>query len=143
MEKTFNQNIKIGAGAIIVKDGKLLMTKRKGALGQGSYGTVGGHVEYGEHPTETIKREAKEELGIEIGNIKFLDCASSLKYGKHYIDISFTADIISGKPKVMEPHRLESVQWYRLDNLPEPIFEYVKFCLKAYKEKVSYFEDNE
>ncbi len=138
-----DQNTKIGAGAIIIKDGKLLMTKRKGALGQGSYGTVGGHVEYGEHPTETVKREAMEELGIEIGNIRFLDCVSSMKYGKHYIDISFLADIISGEPKIMEPDKIESLDWYPLDNLPEPIFEFVKLCLQAYKEKTNYFEVDE
>ncbi|MBI4054241.1 MAG: NUDIX domain-containing protein [Candidatus Doudnabacteria bacterium] len=135
-----NDTIKVGAGVLIIKDGKVLMTKRRGALGHGEFGTVGGHVEYGEHPIDTVKREAREELGIEIGNIKFLDCASVIKYGKHYIDLSFTADIISGEPKVLEPERIEGVGFYPLDDLPEPIFEYAKLTLEAYKSRKNYFE---
>jgi 8-oxo-dGTP diphosphatase len=140
MKDNSDEKIKIGAGLLIIRDGKILMTKRKSALGNGEYGTVGGHVEFGEHPTEAAIREAKEELGIEIGNLNFLDCASIIKYGKHYIDISFTAEIISGKPKVMEPDKFESVDWYSLDNLPGPIFEPIKAVIGAYKTKQTYFE---
>ena len=140
MKDNSDEKIKIGAGLLIIQDGKILMTRRRSSLGNGEYGTVGGHVELNEHPTEAAIREAKEELDIEIGNLHFLDCASIIKYGKHYIDISFTAEIISGKPKIMEPDKLESVDWYSLDNLPGPIFEPIKAVIDAYKTKMNYFE---
>ncbi|TAN33045.1 NUDIX hydrolase [Patescibacteria group bacterium] len=66
--------IKVGAGAVIIKDGKTLLAKRKGAHADGCYGSIGGHVEFGESPMETVKREATEELGVEIGNLKFVSC---------------------------------------------------------------------
>lgn len=136
-------NIKVGAGLLIIKDGKILMTKRKSELGNGEYGTVGGHVDFGEHPAAAAAREAKEELGIEVGNTEFLDCASVIKYGKHYIDISFTAEIISGIPEILEPEKIESVGWYSLDALPSPIFEPVKKIIEAYRTKRNYFEMGE
>jgi 8-oxo-dGTP diphosphatase len=137
------ENIKVGAGLIIIKDGRILMTKRKAELGNGEYGTVGGHVEFGEHPAAAAIREAKEELGIDVDNVEFLDCASIIKYGKHYIDISFTAKIISGNPKILEAEKIESVGWYPLDNLPEPIFEPVRKSIEAYRNKSNYFEMQE
>ncbi len=27
-------------------------------------------------------------------------------YGKHYIDVSFVAEILSGEPTIMEPHKI-------------------------------------
>lgn len=133
-------SIKIGAGAIIVKDGKTLMTKRKLKLGQGTYGTVGGHVEYGETPLEAAKREAMEELGIELGNFKFLCCTNLFLNGQHYIDISFTADIVGGEPAIRESDSIELVGWYDLDNLPQPMFGPVATAYEAYKTGQSYFE---
>ena len=115
-----NKHPKVGAGAVIIEDGKILLAKRKGAHAQGFWGTVGGHVEFGESPVETTKREAKEELGIEIGNLKFASCLNLIKYGKHYVDISFTAEIISGVPKIMEPEKIEEIGWFDLENLPSP-----------------------
>ena len=137
------EQIKIGTGLIIVREGKMLITKRKGNMGAGSFGTLGGHVEFGEHPSDALRREAKEELDIEIGNLEFISCSSVMKYGKQYIDVSFTADIISGEPKIMEPDKIESADWYPVDSLPEPLFEYFKPVLEAWKTKQAYREIND
>lgn len=138
-----DQTIKVGVGAIIIKDNKILLTKRKVSLGSGSYGTVGGHLEYGETPIEGIKRETLEEPGVTLKNIQFLVCSNIIKYGKHYINITFTAEIDSGEPAIMEPETLESVGWYDLDSLPSPLFEPVAISLKALKTKQNYFEIDE
>lgn len=139
---TENQ-IGVGAGVVIIKDGKTLLAKRKGSHAAGCYGSIGGHVEFGESPIETVKREAMEELGVEIGNIQFVSCANMIKYGKHYVDISFTAEIISGEPRICELDRVESIGWFDLDNLPEPLFEPVKIVLEAVKTGKIFYEVKE
>lgn len=139
MEKT----IKVGAGAVIIKDGKTLLARRRGSHAAGYYGSVGGHVEFGESPIETAKREAREELGIEIGNLRFASCTNMIKYGKHYLDISFVAEIVSGEPRICEPDRIESIAWYPLDKLPEPLFEPVRITLEAVKTGKIFFEVND
>jgi len=133
-------HIKVGAGVVIIQDGKTLLAKRMGSHAEGYYGSLGGHVEFGETPVEAVKREALEELGIEIGNVKFATCTNMMKYGKHYVDISFTAEILNGEPTICEPDKIAHVGWYDLDNLPEPLFEPVRIVLDAIKNKQTYFE---
>jgi len=65
------------------------------------------------------------------------------KYEKHYIDISFTAEIVSGEPMICEPERIESIGWYDLDHLPEPLFEPVKLVLEALKTGQVFYEVEE
>jgi len=135
--------IQVGAGAVIIKDNQTLLAKRSGAHGEHSYGSFGGHVELGETPIQATIREAREKLGIEIGNLQFVSCTSFIKYGQHYIDISFVADLISGTPTIKEIDRVTSVDWYPLDNLPSPLFEPVRIALEAYKTGKRYFEIRE
>ncbi len=138
-----SDSIKVGAGVVIIKDGMTLLAKRQGSHAEGCYGSLGGHVQFGESPVEAVKREALEELGIEIGNVVFVSCTNMRKYGKHYIDVSFVAEITSGEPIIMEPHKIESIGWFPLDNLPSPLFEPVRIALEAVRTGNRYFEVSE
>lgn len=138
-----NPSPKVGAGVVIIKDGMTLLAKRAGAHGAGMWGSMGGHVEFGETPIEAVKREAMEELGIEIGNIVFATCMNMLKEGKHYLDVSFTAELISGEPIIREPDRIEAIGWYPLDQLPEPLFEPVRVVIESLKNGKRYIEVKE
>jgi 8-oxo-dGTP diphosphatase len=134
------QRPKVGAGVVIIRNGKTLLAKRKGSRASGTWGSTGGHVEYGESPTQAVIREAQEELGIEIGGFVFVSCTNMLKHGKHYIDISFTGEIISGEPYIREPDKIEEIGWFALDALPSPLFEPVRIVLEAMKSGEHYFE---
>lgn len=134
---------KIGVGALIIRDNLGMFTKRKGSHGEGLWGTVGGHLEYGETPEQTIEREALEELGIKITNLKHLCTASFTIEGKHYIDISFTAEIAAGEPTPLEPDKIEVVEWFDLDHPPKNLFPPVLFCLEARRTGVNYFVNHE
>lgn len=135
-----SQGPKVGAGVVVMKDGMTLLAKRKGSHGEGMWGSMGGHVEFGESPIETVKREAKEELGIEIGNVKFVTCTNLIRDGKHYLDVSFVAELVSGEPTIQEPDRIEEIGWYALTDLPEPLFDPVRIVLEAMKSGETYFE---
>lgn len=136
-----NKIIKVGIGIFVLKNGKLLLSKRKGSHGAGEYASPGGHLEFGESIIECAKRECREETGIEIKNVRFLRLANLKKYaGKHYIDIGLAADWKSGSPKVLEPEKAEGWDWYDLDKLPEPLFETVKTFLKALKTGKNFFD---
>ena len=129
---------KISVGALIFKNNKLLMMKRKSDLGKGCWSTGGGHIEFGETPEQALEREIREEYGIEINNIKFLCVCNILKYGKHYVDIGFTADISKGEPKIIEPDNFEGLGWFDLENLPTPLFAAVEMYIKSYKTGEAY-----
>lgn len=129
-----NQITKVGIGVFILKDGKVLLGKRQGSHGAGEYAGPGGHLEYMESFEDCAKRETLEETGIEITNVRFL-CLSNLKQyaPKHYVDVGLLADWKSGEVRVMEPDKVESWDWYDLDNLPGELFAAEPHYLAAIK----------
>ncbi len=135
MEQNYkNKYPKVGVGVMVMKNGKVLLGKRKGSHGEGEYGWPGGHIEYMESFAECATREVKEETGIEIDNIHFLRLLNLKDYApKHYIDVGLLADWKSGEPQTMEPDRCEGWIWYDLNNLPSPLFGVVATYIEAYK----------
>ncbi|MES2087621.1 MAG: NUDIX domain-containing protein [Patescibacteria group bacterium] len=134
--KDFDKNLRpsVGCGVMIFKDGKVLLGKRKSAHGKGQFCFPGGHLEYMESIVDCVRRETKEEAGIEIKNIRFLRVYNEKEYApKHYINISFVADWKSGVPKVCEPDSFESWGWYDMDKLPSPLYAMVPNVIDSYK----------
>ena len=128
------QRPKVGIGVMIIKDGKILLGKRKGAHGAGEYAFAGGHLEYMESFAQCAQREVKEECGIEIENIRFQLVANAKGYApKHYVHIGLIADWKSGEPQVLEPEKCEGWDWYDPEALPSPMFELSALAVRFYK----------
>lgn len=137
-----NDEIKVGIGIMIFKNGKILLGKRKGSHGEGEYAFPGGHLEYMESVKEGALRELEEECDIKIKNLRFQFVANVRKYKpKHYVHFGMVADWKSGEPKVLEPEKMESWNWYGLDKLPKPMFEFCKLAVKSHKTKNKYFDN--
>lgn len=114
---------RVGVGVMIFKDGKVLMGKRIGSHGAGEWSWPGGHLEYMESFEECAKREAMEEAGVEIENVRFLRLMNLKEYApKHYVDIALVADWKSGEPEVREPNKIANWQWHDPANVPTPHF---------------------
>lgn len=143
MEQNINQNNprpSVGLGAYIInKEGKVLLGKRKGLLAPNEYAAPGGHLEFGESFEESLKKEVKEETGLEIGKIELLNVDNVLRYiksiNKHYVTLSFLAEYIGGTPTVKEADKCESWDWYSLNNLPAPLAEFAEGPLTKLKQK--------
>ena len=56
----------VGVGGVVVKDGKALIVKRGHAPRQGEWSLPGGRVELGETLIEAVRREIKEETGLDV-----------------------------------------------------------------------------
>ena len=123
---------KVGLGVIVIKEGKVLLQKRKSAHGSGTWSFSGGHLEFGESFEDCAKRETREEAGIEIKNIKFLTTTNDFhkKENKHYVTIFMTAEYDSGEVRIMEPDKCETWQLFSWDNLPKPLFLPIENLLK-------------
>ncbi|HSW99392.1 MAG TPA: NUDIX domain-containing protein [Candidatus Saccharimonadales bacterium] len=131
---------KVGVGIMIIKDGQVLLSKRKGSHGAGEIGIIGGHVEHGETLEEAAHREIAEECGITVKNLRFLCVTDFLTYlPKHYVDIGFVAEWESGEPHILEPHKFEFIKWHPLDDLPKKMFGPCHFYVEAYKTGKTYF----
>ncbi|HSW79618.1 MAG TPA: NUDIX domain-containing protein [Candidatus Saccharimonadales bacterium] len=139
-----NKRPKVGLGLLLFKDGKILLAKRKSALGNGEYGGPGGKMEHLESFEDALLREVAEECGdqLKITNIQFL-CLSNLRMynPEHYVDIGFTAEWVSGEPKQMEPHKHGKWGWYEIDDLPAPLFACEPNYIEAFKTGRKHFAD--
>jgi 8-oxo-dGTP diphosphatase len=127
-----NLHPRVGIGVLVMKDGKLLLGRRKGSHGEGEYASPGGHLEHLESFADAAKREVLEETGLEIGPVRFLRVLNTTQYApRHYVDIAFAADWVSGVPEVREPDKVERWDWYDLDDLPSPLFGTLPTAIEA------------
>ena len=56
----------VGVGGVVVKDGKALIIKRGHEPRKGEWSLPGGHVELGETLIDAVRREIKEETGLDV-----------------------------------------------------------------------------
>lgn len=129
---------------MILKDEKVLLTKRKGSHGEGEYSFPGGHLEYMESFEDCALREIEEECGIKIKNLRFQFLTNTKEYyPRHYVHIGMMADWEEGEPELLEPNKAEGWKWYSLDNLPNPMFKLCALSIEAYKSGKVYIKINE
>jgi 8-oxo-dGTP diphosphatase len=122
----------VGICVLVMKEGKILLGKRKGSHGANEYASPGGHLEHMESFEDCARREVMEETGLEIGPIRFLRVMNIRDYApKHYIDVAFAAEWRSGEPIAREPDKIEGWAWYDLESLPSPLFRTMPTALEA------------
>jgi len=127
-----NNRPKVGVGVAVIKEGKVLLGKRKNAHGEGTWSFPGGHLEYKESWEECAFRETLEETGLAIKNIRFGTVLNDIFHEeqKHYITIIMLSDYDSGKLELMEPDKCEKWEWYTWDKLPDALFVSIENLLK-------------
>src|SRR6185436_7059720 len=123
---------RVGIGVMVLKEGRVLLGRRRGSHGAGEYAWPGGHLEHLESFADCAAREVREETGLEIGPPRFLRVMNIRQYApKHYIDLAFVADWKSGEPRALEPDKVDGWAWYALDALPSPLFGTCASALEA------------
>ncbi|KAE9981353.1 hypothetical protein EG328_011703 [Venturia inaequalis] len=100
---------RVGVGLFVFRpDGTFIIGKRKGALGAGTLGLPGGHLEFGETFASCAARELTEETGIAVKpeRIHFLTAGNNVfeGEGRHYVTIAMgvllTSAEVDLEPKV-------------------------------------------
>lgn len=79
------------------------------------FSTLAGFSEVGESLEETLVREVKEEVGIEVGNVRYF--GSQPWPFPHSLMIGFNADYVSGEI-VVDGHEIKEARFFRADALP-------------------------
>lgn len=113
-------------GVLVMRNGQVLLGKRRGSHGAGYYAAPGGHIEYGESFEAAARREVHEETGLEITGLRLLAVGNYLftrdDGARHYIDVDFVCEAPDGEAQLCEPEKCEGWGWYKLDALPAPLF---------------------
>lgn len=134
--------IGVSAGAMIFNDKEeLFLSKRsnKATNEHGHWEVPGGKVSFGETLQDAIKREIKEEYGVNIILLEQFPAANHLipKEKQHWVPTTFLAKIKKGQtPKILEPDKCDAIGWFPLNKLPKPLSIITKIDLKYYKSRL-------
>ncbi len=129
----------VGVGVVFLKAGQVFLAKRQGSHGEDTWASAGGHLEWEESLEECARREALEELGVTVGEMRFLCISNIVAYGKHYVDVEFLGDIGSQEPRLAEPEAFSEYGWFPLDDLPQPLFQAVWYALDSLRTECYYY----
>lgn len=113
----------VGTAIIITKDNKVLLMRRKGPHEPGTWSTPGGHLDFGETLEGCAAREAKEEVGVNVIDIRFRSVTNDIfeGKGKHYVTIWLEGKT-SDEPFIAAEKEAEEIGWFAWDALPQPLF---------------------
>ncbi len=112
--------IGVGVGALIFNDeGKILLALRsqQAKNERGTWEIPGGAVAFGETLHEGLKREMREELGVEIAVGEMIQLCDHIIPGdqQHWVSPTYQCTIVSGTPTNREPHKCDEIGWFALD----------------------------
>ncbi|MDP3953217.1 MAG: NUDIX domain-containing protein [bacterium] len=114
----------VGINVLTVRDGKLLLGKRKSGYGEGDWGLPGGHMEPRERMEQTAARELEEETGLKANKFEFSNLVNDAGHEEvHRIQVGFVAVNVGGEPVVKELDRCYEWQWFLMGELPKNIFK--------------------
>jgi 8-oxo-dGTP diphosphatase len=127
---------------ILIKQDKILLAQRKGGWAAGMYSLVAGHIDGSETMKQAIVREAKEEIGIDIQPDQLSITCVMHRYSDdtEYFDVFLKADTWEGEPSNCEPDKIEKLDFFPMDQLPESLLDHVKTALSAMGQGVSYID---
>jgi 8-oxo-dGTP diphosphatase len=114
----------IGVGLIIRRDdGRVLMCRRLKAPEAGHWNIVGGKIDKMELAIDAARREAEEETGLKIGEIRFLCLVEGIleSEAQHWISLIYVADDFKGEPFLTEPEKHSDLRWVDIKDPPQPL----------------------
>ena len=113
----------LGAGALLIKDGRVLLVERGREPLAGYWSLPGGAVETGERLEDALAREVLEETGLRVRPDSIAtvferimrDSSGACEY--HYVLIDFYCTILDGEPRPGDDSAC--VEWFPVDSLGE------------------------
>lgn len=122
MKRDYPEQPLIGVGAVIVSGNRVLLVRRDTEPLRGEWSVPGGLLELGEKLRDGVRREAREETGlevepdevIEVFDSIFTDALGRTQY--HYVLIDYLCRPVSGEAGADSD--VSDVRWVTLEALP-------------------------
>ncbi len=94
---------------VLIKKGEKVLLARNVTFPPNRYSALAGFLEIGESIEEAVHREVFEEVGLKVGNLKYV--ASQAWPFPHSLMIAFTAEYLSGEI-VTQPEEIADAKWF-------------------------------
>jgi ADP-ribose pyrophosphatase YjhB (NUDIX family) len=123
---------KVGADAAIFDaEGRMLLVER---ADDRCWGLPAGWVDPNEAPPNTVRREAREELGLEIEPVQLVDVMfrpASVAYGPHaVVSIVYLCEVRGGE--ITLSHEVLAARYWAIDDVPVWHKDHLKFARAAH-----------
>jgi NAD+ diphosphatase len=99
----------------LIEDGDRMLLARSPHFAEGVYSTIAGFVEPGESLEEAVVREIREEVGVEVRNVRYF--GSQPWPFPNSLMIGFLAEYAGGEVRI-DPTEIEDARWFTPDDLP-------------------------
>ncbi|UCJ17697.1 NUDIX domain-containing protein [Pseudomonas sp. MM211] len=128
---------RLGCGAAIVQDGRLLLVRRLREPEAGCWGLPGGKVDWLEPVEQAVRREIEEELAIRLTSLELLCVVDQIdaQRGEHWLAPVYLADAFEGEVRNVEPEKHGDIGWFAMDSLPEPLTVATRRALPALNQR--------
>ncbi|HKP46987.1 MAG TPA: NUDIX domain-containing protein [Pyrinomonadaceae bacterium] len=104
----------VTAAAIVTNaEGRVLLLNHRFRAGSG-WGIPGGFIEYGEQPQLAVQRELREEVGLEMKDLRLLTARAFKNVNQ--IEIVYTARAASGADELS--FEIKGAGWFDVNELP-------------------------
>jgi len=130
------------AGALCVDNGRVLLARRAHPPFEGFWDIPGGFLDEGEDPLDGLRRELREETGLEVEPQRFLglwmDRYESDSTAEATLNLYWTARVVGGQAAPADD--VSELRWFDRDELPatdELAFENVPLVLAAWRNEHS------
>ncbi len=113
--------VRITSTALLVDRGRVLLGRRTSRVRfAGMWDAFGGHLERGETPGQALRRELREELGIEVTLAEFMRVYEDLDptSGETFRHHLFVVRGWDGDPGIANEEHSE-IRWFRPEEVPE------------------------
>jgi 8-oxo-dGTP diphosphatase len=112
----------VGCGAAILREGRLLLVKRRKAPEAGCWNLPGGKVDFLERAEDAARREAAEEVGVEIVLGPLLCLIQMIGIDdQHWVSPVYRASVKAGEPVNREPDKIAAIGWFDINDPPSPL----------------------
>jgi mutator protein MutT len=136
---TYAHSKPTASGVVVDNQGRVLLAMRAKDPFAGKWDLPGGFLEEGEHPLDGMKRELREEAGIEIGDERLLGIwMDRYEYRGRVVatlNIYYVARLEEGTPEAADD--VAEFRWFVRDEVPfdELAFGHIPEVLSAWRDR--------
>jgi mutator protein MutT len=122
MKREFPDHPLVGVGGVVIHRNRVLLIRRGGEPLKGEWSIPGGLIEVGEELADAVRRELKEETGLEVEPLALLETFDRIfrdghKVRYHFVIVDYACRLKGGALRPASD--VSEARWVRREDLPQ------------------------